>query len=98
MLIDFYIAFADTSNDEVSEALKEMVTNSSIPALFEYPDIINKSQRYACLRKLLKSDFTVGMPDWLEAMISTESQKNSSDSDRVEAIKLTASRKDTATK
>ena len=31
-----------------------MIATSFVPGCAEYPDIVNKSQRYSCIRKLIE--------------------------------------------
>ena len=66
-----------------------MVKRETMPDFFEYENLINKTQRYACLRKLIKNDtFTAE----IQALVDKERTKDYSAQDDVEYIRLQASR------
>lgn len=92
MLLDYYI---DLMRNR--EALKGMITESKITIQEEsktYDNVVNKAQRYACLRRYVK---LFSMKD-AQPMIDAEMKRDYSASDEIELIRLRACNPDQAAK
>lgn len=53
LLLDYYIALSDTQDFDHVDELKIMVKHSYISIFPDFKNVVNKSQRYACLKKLV---------------------------------------------
>lgn len=91
ILIDNYIAQCDPSNQAGRAILVEMIKCKKLLKFPHHENVINKSQRYMAIRKLvrnLKPD--QGIPPEIQDMIDAERKINFSAADEVDMIKIEA--------
>ena len=62
-----------------------MATRGTMTEFYEHEDLINKTQRYACLRKLVINDTEAKK---IQELIAQEKARDYSAQDEVEGIKL----------
>ena len=62
-----------------------MATRGTMTEFYEHEDLINKTQRYACLRKLVINDTESKK---IQELIAQEKARDYSAQDEVEGIKL----------
>ena len=83
----------DVSQTEIAEELQNMVLTKKIRfGRYESVELINKAQRYACIRRLFTSGRAV------DDLVQLEKSRDYSDDDEMQAIKLRAANPDHAAK
>lgn len=89
ILLDKYIAFADASNKEERESLVKMASEMIVPKFAQHKSVINKVQRYACIRALASAS-KEGLTSEIEELIKKEAAIDFSAQDNLERIKIEA--------
>ena len=90
MLLDYFIQFTDASSKEGQDFLQRMAETGVFPGYetVDYGKVVNKTQRYACLRKLVQQK---GIESGeLAGLIGQERKTDYSAGDETEMIKLQA--------
>lgn len=88
LLLDYYIALTDTSDAQQVKDMQGMVEHKHVPRFPEIENTVNKVQRYACLRKLIKAHNSITAD--VQSLIDNERKIDFSASDDLELIKLHA--------
>lgn len=86
MLLDYYILFTDATDLKAQINLTKMAESGSLPGQETHGKVVNKTQRYACLRKLVQLKGISGM----NGLINDEKSTEYSAGDDTEVLKLEA--------
>lgn len=89
ILLDKYIAFANASDKQERDSLVKMASEMVVPKFAQHKSVINKVQRYACIRALASASQD-GLTSEIEDLIKNEAAIDFSAQDGLERIKIEA--------